>query len=74
MPSQVDHGELVIEELEEAARDYHPRRDWSDDELAVLRAYGGRCSNEAIADYLNKAFPPGRTPGAVEKKLRTLGA
>lgn len=71
MPGQVNHGELVISELEEAiqakgASIYPPEVD------AVLLAYGGRAPWPAIRAYIKKECDFERSTDALRKHLYTL--
>jgi hypothetical protein len=47
---------IIIPELEEAARVYVPKyRDWSEEDLAILRTYYKRVPTARLATYLKRS-------------------
>jgi hypothetical protein len=45
-------NEIIIPELEQAAENYRPRGQWSDDEIAILKRYYGRVPITKLRDHV----------------------
>jgi hypothetical protein len=67
MTKNVPHGTILIPELEEAARTYVPKHDYSEQEQATIRDYYGRVPTPTLARYLK------RSVGGIQQEAARLG-
>ena len=68
----VDYGTVQIPELDEAVRT-HPRRKWSDEELAIVNSYYVDTPLTILHRYLAEHFSPGRSKTAINTQAERMG-
>lgn len=59
--------DILIPDLEQAAATYHPRGEWTAEELAILKRYYGRVPITKLRDHVR------HTVDACHRKAQQLG-